>query len=143
MIDVLSAMNTGHDGSMVTIHANSPRDCLSRIENLVGMSGVPMPVNSLRYQIASAVQIIVQLARMRDGRRRIIQIEEVVGMEGTVISTQTLFNFKPRAMNAQGILEGEYQSAGIRPRVVAKAEYFGRDREMAECFNVKPAPRQG
>lgn len=134
IIDVLAAMNTGHDGSMVTIHSNSPRDCLSRIENLVGMSGVTVASSSLRYQIASAVQIIVQLNRMRDGRRRITHIEELVGLEGDVITTQTLFSYKSKGMNAQGKLEGEFQSSGIRPRISARAEYYGLEKEMMECL---------
>ncbi len=137
VIDVLSAMNTGHDGSMVTIHSNSPRDCLSRIENLVGMSGVQVPISSLRYQIGSAVQMIVQLNRMRDGRRRITHIEEIVGLEGDVITTQTLFNFKAGAMSSTGKLEGEFQCSGIRPRMFGRAEYYGLDKDLMECLNLR------
>ena len=102
VIDVLSAMNTGHDGSMATIHANSPRDCLARIENLVAMSGVQVGMRSLRYQIASAVHLIIQIQRMRDGVRRITQIEEILGVENEHFITQTLFSYKPAAMGADG-----------------------------------------
>ncbi len=136
VIDVLSAMNTGHDGSMVTIHSNSPRDCLSRIENLVSMSGVAVPSASLRYQIASAVQLVAQLSRMRDGRRRITHIEEIVGMEGETICTQTLFRYQASGMDAAGRLIGEFSSTGIRPRIISRAEYYGLDREMAECMGI-------
>lgn len=137
VIDVLSAMNTGHDGSLATIHSNSARDCLSRIENLVNMSGVSIPISSLRYQISSAVQLIVQLSRMRDGRRRITQIEEIVGMEGDIITTQTLFSFKPQGLDANGNVAGEFVCHGIRPRFLPQAEYFGRERELMECLNIK------
>lgn len=137
VIDVLSAMNTGHDGSFATIHSNSARDCLARIENLVNMSGVAVSAASLRYQIASAINVIVQLSRMRDGRRRITQIEEIVGTEGDIIVTQPLFSYKTQGMDASGNLIGEFISHGIRPRFMPQAEYFNRDRELMECLNIK------
>ena len=136
VIDVLSAMNTGHDGSMATIHANNPRDCLARIENLVGMSGVQIGTQSLRRQIASAVQLIVQIERMRDGKRRIVAIEELVGMEGDIITTQTLFSFRAKGFNQDGQLDGEYTCHGIRPKMLSRAEYFGKEKEVLECFSV-------
>lgn len=134
VIDVLAAMNTGHDGSMATIHSNSPRDCLSRIENLVGMTGLTLPTASLRNQIASAIHLIVQIARMRDGKRRITHVEEVVGMEGDVITTQTIFSFKSGMMDESGVLRGEYQCSGIRPRFLSQAAYFNRDKELIDCI---------
>jgi len=134
VIDVLTAMNTGHDGSMATIHSNSPRDCLSRVENLVGMSGVQVPEHSLRYQISSALNLIVQLQRMRDGGRRITHIEEVVGMESGIISTQTIFEYKVKGMGADGKLQGEFESTGVRPRFLEQADYFGLGQEMAACL---------
>jgi pilus assembly protein CpaF len=134
VIDVLTAMNTGHDGSMATIHSNSPRDCLSRVENLVGMSGVQVPEASLRYQIASAINLIVQLQRMRDGRRRITYIEEVVGVESGIISTQTIFRYKVRGMGSDGVLQGAFESTGIRPRFMEQAEYYGLAADMAACL---------
>lgn len=134
VIDVLTAMNTGHDGSMATIHSNSPRDCLSRIENLVGMSGVQVPEQSLRYQISSALHLIVQLQRMRDGGRRITHIEEIVGMESGIISTQTIFQYKVRGMGSDGKLQGDFESTGIRPRFLEQAEYYGLGQEMAACL---------
>jgi pilus assembly protein CpaF len=134
VIDVLSAMNTGHDGSMATIHANSPRDCLARIENLVGMSGIQIGLQSLRHQIASAVNVIVQIARMRDGKRRITKIEEVVRLEGDTIVTQTIFEYKSTGMDADGNLIGEFQCMGIRPTFTSQAEYFNRDKELLACI---------
>ncbi len=125
VIDVLSAMNTGHDGSMATIHANSPRDALSRIENLVGMSTVKLSLPSLRNQIASAVHLVVQVARQRDGRRRVIQIDEIVGLEGENILTQTLFGFRPGVMGENGVLTGSYYCTGAKPGFLAQAAYFG------------------
>ncbi len=136
IIDMISAMNTGHDGSMATIHANSPRDCLARIENLVGMSAVQIGTESLRQQIASAVNIIVQIERMRDGKRRIVQIEELAGMEGSIFTTQTLFQYQPRGMDPQGNLIGDFTCYGIRPKMLSQAEYFGKDKEVLECMNV-------
>ncbi|MBY0355883.1 MAG: CpaF family protein [Rickettsiales bacterium] len=136
VIDVLSAMNTGHDGSMATIHSNNPRDCLSRIENLVSMSGVQVPHNSLRYQISSAVQLIVQIARMRDGKRRITHIEEIVGTDGDTIITQPIFTFKMKGMKSDGTMDGEFTCSGIRPRFAPKAEYFGIEKELMECLGI-------
>lgn len=136
VIDVLSAMNTGHDGSMATIHANNPKDCLSRIENLVGMSGVSISPISLKYQIASAVNLIVQLERMRDGRRKIVAIEEIIGLEGDRIATQTLFSFKPGGMNEEGKLGGRFYSNRVHPNFLFRAEYYGRKEEMVECIEA-------
>ena len=136
IIDVLAAMNTGHDGSMATIHANNPRDCLSRMENLILMSGINMPIQAMRQQIASSVHLIVQVARMRDGGRRITHIEEVVGCEGDVITTQTLFGYQPGPMGDDGRLTGKFFCSGIRPRFLAQAAYFNRDKEMMECISA-------
>jgi pilus assembly protein CpaF len=130
VIDVLSAMNTGHDGSMATIHANTPRDALSRIENLVGMSAVQLSMSSLRTQIASAVHVIVQVARQRDGKRRITQIDEVSGLDGDRLVTQTLFAFHPEGMGDDGILRGTYRCTGASPRFLPQAAYFGKEEEM-------------
>ena len=134
VIDVLSAMNTGHDGSMATIHANSPRDCLSRIENLVAMSSVNVQASSLRYQIASAVQIIVQIQRMRDGKRRITQIEEIIGCDNGAIITQTLFSYRVKGMRADGSLDGEFVAHKVRPILLERAEYYGKAEEILACF---------
>ncbi|MBN8543986.1 MAG: CpaF family protein [Alphaproteobacteria bacterium] len=133
-IDVLSAMNTGHDGSMATIHANTPRDCLSRIENLVAMSSVSIGVSSLRYQIASALNLIVQIQRMRDGKRRIVQIEEVTGFDSQTIQSQTLFQYRVKGVRADGTLDGEYEAMPFKPRMAEQAEYYGLVDELMSCF---------
>ena len=138
VIDVLSAMNTGHDGSMATIHANSPKDCLSRLENLVAMSSVQVAPTSLRSQIASAVQLIVQIQRMRDGRRRITQIEELTGFDGTNITTQTLFSFVATGMNPDGTIAGNFASHNVQPLALQRAEYFGVADEMLATLATGP-----
>lgn len=136
VIEVLSAMNTGHDGSMATIHANTPYDALSRIENLVGMSKVNMSSASLKHQISSALNLIVQVARQRDGKRRITYIEEVVGIKNGEIVTNTLFQFKPGPMGEDGVLTGEFVCYKIKPSFLSQAAYFGRDREMLEALGI-------
>lgn len=140
VIDVLSAMNTGHDGSMATIHSNNPRDCLSRLENLIAMTGLQLPILGMRHQISSAINLIVQVARMRDGVRRITHIEEIVGTEGDIITTQTLFGYQTGPMDADGKLMGKFFCAGIRPRFLPQAAYFNRDKELMECL-VEARPR--
>ncbi|MES2984378.1 MAG: CpaF family protein [Pseudomonadota bacterium] len=135
VIDVLSAMNTGHDGSMATIHANSPKDSLRRIENLVAMSAVQVQANSVRYQIASAVNLVVQIQRMRDGSRRVTHIEEVLAFDGGEIATQTLFSYHFQGMGSDGKLIGEFIAHPVRPTLLTRAEYFGRSEEMLACFN--------
>jgi pilus assembly protein CpaF len=132
-LDMLQAMNTGHDGSLGTIHANRPREALTRLENMVGMSGVNLPSRAVRTQIAAAVQLIVQISRMRDGVRRITAITEVVGMEGDVITTQELFAYKFEGEAADGRLKGRFESAGLRPHFSSRAEYFGLDRMLLEA----------
>lgn len=135
VIDVLAAMNTGHDGSMATIHSNNPRDCLSRIENLVGMSGINLPIASLRAQISSAVHLIVQVSRMRDGKRRVTQIEEVTSLRSdNTIETRTMFYFKPGEIDEEGMLRGVFHCTGILPRFVEQAAYFGREQELRDCL---------
>lgn len=134
VIDVLSAMNTGHDGSMATIHANSPRDCLSRIENLVAMSSVQVQASSLRYQISSAVNLIVQIQRMRDGKRRITHIEEITGFDGNSINTQTLFSYVMHGLRPDGTLDGEFMPHQPPSQLLTRAQYFGREAEMLACF---------
>ncbi|MGB1539446.1 MAG: CpaF family protein [Rickettsiales bacterium] len=137
VLDVLAAMNTGHEGSMATIHANNPRDCLSRIENLVGLAGVAISLAAMRKQIESALNMIVQIARMRDGTRRITHIEEIVGMEGDTITTQTLFGFKPGPMDEHGRITGSFYCTGIRPRFVEQASYFNREQDLLACIQTR------
>ncbi len=116
--DMLQAMNTGHDGSMTTVHANSPRDALSRVEQMIGMAGLDISPRSVRQQIASAINVVVQAERMEDGRRRIISISEIVGMEQEVISMQEIFRFRRRGTDKDGIIQGEFETTGIRPQVM-------------------------
>ena len=114
-LDMLQAMNTGHEGSLTTVHANSPRDCLSRIETMVLMAGLELPLTAIRSQIASAIDIIVQQARLLDGSRKILKITEVVGMESGIITTQDLFAFEQMGVNESGKVEGQFRGNGIRP----------------------------
>jgi pilus assembly protein CpaF len=133
-LDVLQAMNTGHDGSMSTIHANSPREALTRLENMVGMTGINLPSKAVRTQIAAAVHLIAQVNRMRDGVRRVTHIMEVVGMEGDTITTQELFSFQFQGESVDGMLRGVFKSNGIRPYFLPRAEYYGLDRPLLEVI---------
>nr|WP_293948306.1 CpaF family protein [Sneathiella sp.] len=129
-IDMLQAMNTGHDGSLSTIHANRPREALTRLENMVGMSGVNLPAKAVRTQIASAIDLIVQVSRMRDGVRRITYISEVVGMEEDVITMQDLFWYEFHGEDKGGRLLGEFKSSGLRPHFAPRAAYFGLEKML-------------
>jgi pilus assembly protein CpaF len=136
-LDMLQAMNTGHDGSMCTLHANNPREALTRLENMVAMAGVNLPSHAVRTQIASAVHMIVQVSRMRDGVRRITNITEVVGMEGDVITTQPLFQYEFQGETGEGLLKGAYKPSGLRPHFMSKAEYFGLGKTLIEAVAGK------
>jgi pilus assembly protein CpaF len=114
--DMLQAMNTGHDGSMTTVHANSPRDALSRVEQMVGMAGLDIPARSIRGQIASAIHVVVQAERMEDGTRRIVSVAEISGMEEDVICMQEIFRFRRVGRGADGRVLGQYEATGVRPR---------------------------
>jgi pilus assembly protein CpaF len=114
--DMLQAMNTGHAGSITTIHANTPRDALSRLEQMIGMAGIDMPMRYMRGQIASAVDVVVQLARHSDGRRRLVSLQEITGMEGEVITMQEIFAFRQTGVADDGRVIGELFPTGIRPR---------------------------
>jgi pilus assembly protein CpaF len=114
--DMLQAMNTGHDGSMTTVHANTPRDALSRIEQMIGMTGLELSPRSIRQQIAAAINVVVQAERMEDGRRRVVSISEIVGMEEDVISMQEIFRFRRQGIGKDGAVLGDYETTGVRPR---------------------------
>jgi pilus assembly protein CpaF len=114
--DMLQAMNTGHEGSMTTVHANTPRDALSRLEQMIGMAGFELSPRAVRQQIASAIQIVIQAERMEDGRRRVISVSEIVGMEGEVISMQEIYRFKRRGRTEAGDIVGDFEATGLRPR---------------------------
>jgi pilus assembly protein CpaF len=133
-IDMLQAMNTGHDGSMSTVHANNPREALSRLENMISMGGFNLPAKAMRMQIASAIDMICQVSRMRDGGRRITYISEVVGIEGDVITMQDLFVYKYKGEDAGGKLLGEFEATGVRPKLSEKASYFGLEKALLEAL---------
>src|SRR5229473_2788042 len=133
-LDMLQAMNTGHDGSMSTIHANNPREALTRLENMVGMTGINLPSRAVRTQIAAAVHLIAQVQRMRDGGRRVSHITEVVGMEGEIITTQDLFTFQFQGEGPDGKLKGAFLPSGIRPAFLPRAEMFGLDKALMEII---------
>ena len=133
-VDMLQAMNTGHEGSLGTIHANRPRETLTRLENMIGLAGINLPSKAVRTQISSALDMIVQIARMRDGVRRITSITEVLGMDGDVIITQELFAFEVDGEQTDGILTGKFRSSGLRPHFAPKAAYFGLERALYETM---------
>jgi pilus assembly protein CpaF len=114
-LDMLQAMNTGHDGSLTTIHANTPRDALSRIENMVSMTGIVFPTKTLRSQLASAIDVVVQIERHEDGKRRVVSVQEINGMEGDVITMSELFTFERRGLDANGNVLGQIRATGIIP----------------------------
>jgi pilus assembly protein CpaF len=123
--DMLQAMNTGHDGSMTTVHANTPRDALSRIEQMIGMSGVDVPPRSARAQISSAINVVIQVARLADGRRKLISLSELTGMEGEVITMQEIFRFRQTGVTADNIVQGKFEATGIRPRFLDQVMAHG------------------
>jgi pilus assembly protein CpaF len=125
-VDMLQAMNTGHDGSITTVHANSPRDALSRLETMISMASLDLPEKGMRQQIASAVQVVIQVSRMSDGTRKVIQISEIVGMEGDVITMQDIFGFERTGMDGDKVL-GRFRASGIRPRFSDRLKSFGID----------------
>ena len=139
--DLLQAMNTGHDGSMGTLHANSPREALSRMESMITMGGYGLPARTIREMIVSSVDIIVQAARLRDGSRRITHITEVLGMEGEVVVTQDLFVYEMLGEDELGRIVGRHRSTGIgRPRMWERARYFGEERRLAEALDRSEVP---
>ena len=140
-LDMLQAMNTGHDGSLTTIHSNAPRDTLARIETMVLMAGMDLPVRAIREQVASAVDLIVHLHRLRDGTRRVTHVTEVVGMEGDIITTQDLFLFDyGMGIDENGMYRGRLKATGIRPSFSDHLENFGINLP-AELFEPEPFAR--
>jgi pilus assembly protein CpaF len=140
-VDMLQAMNTGHDGSLTTLHANTPRDALSRLETMVAMADLNLPDKAVRSQIASAIDVIVQVSRLSDGTRRVKQIAEVVGMEGDVITMQDIFTYEQTGVDADGKVVGRVRPTGIRPRCMERLEAHGF-RMTADAFADLP-PRAG
>jgi len=123
--DMLQAMNTGHEGSMATVHANTPRDAITRLEQMIGMAGLPMTVASIRGQIANAVQLVVQLSRQSDGKRKVTSIAEVTGMEGDIIQMQEIFKYVRTGTKPDGTVEGHFAATGVRPRFLAHLQTQG------------------
>jgi pilus assembly protein CpaF len=122
---MLQAMNTGHDGSLTTLHANSPRDTISRLETMTMMSGIDLPLRVVREQIASAVDLIVQQSRLRDGSRKVTQITEVVGMEGDTVVLTDIFKFEQTGVSQDGTVQGDLKATGIRPLFTTQLEAAG------------------
>jgi len=133
-IDMLQAMNTGHEGSMGTVHANNPREGLTRLENMIGMAGINLSPKAVRTQISDALDMVVQVSRMRDGIRRIVSITEIVGMEGEIVTTQELFAYRYEGEDVEGKLMGHFEGSGLRPYFTPKAEYFGLDQALMEAI---------
>jgi len=127
VIDMLQAMNTGHDGSMTTIHANSARDALSRLENMIAMSGVDMPLKAMRGQVAAALNLVVQVSRLQDGSRRMLSITEVTGMEGDIISMQEVFRFNRMGVDSNGKILGRFEATGLRSKYSERFKQWGYD----------------
>ena len=126
-IDMLQAMNTGHDGSLTTIHANTPRDSLSRLETMIQMTGMRLSDKAMRQQIASAVNVVIQVARLTDGTRRIVSISEITGMEGETITTQEIFQFERTGIDPSGKVIGRFRTTGIRPRFAERFKQYGME----------------
>jgi pilus assembly protein CpaF len=134
-LDMLQAMNTGHDGSMCTLHANSPREAITRIENMVGMAA-NLPPKAVRTQIVGAVHLVLQVSRMRDGIRRITHLTEVVGMEGEIVTMQDLFTYEYHGEGRDGILQGAFKPAPVRPYFTKRAAYYGLDRALLAAMQA-------
>jgi pilus assembly protein CpaF len=154
-LDMLQAMNTGHDGSLTTIHANNPRDCMARLETLVLMAGMDLPLKAIRQQVASALNLIVQLNRLKDGSRKVTSISEIIGMEGDTITMQEIFVFEPEGADPEtGRIIGQFKSTGIRPQIINRlfemgiplpeglARLFPERRSMAVPTNFQDRRRQ-
>jgi pilus assembly protein CpaF len=135
--DMMQAMNTGHEGSLTTIHANHPRDALARLENMIAMANLNLAPLSIRTQIASAINLFIQISRMRDGRRRVTQISEVCGMEGDVITMQDIFVYQHKGEGPDGKLMGEFKWSGIMPRFLRRAAYYGESERLSNALGVK------
>jgi len=124
-LDMLQAMNTGHEGSMSTIHANTSRDALSRLETMIGMAGVTLPPKAMRQQISSAITVVLQIGRLTDGKRKMVSIQEVTGMEGEMITMQEIFTFKQTGVATDGAVQGHFRATGVRPKFVERIRAHG------------------
>jgi pilus assembly protein CpaF len=134
-IDMLQAMNTGHDGSLTTLHANTPRDALARLETMISMAGLNLPEKGMRQQIASAINVVVQVGRLTDGGRKIVSISEISGMEGDVITMQDIFVYDREGIDSQGQVLGRFRATGIRPRFTERLKAYGIELPMSLFTN--------
>ena len=134
-LDMLQAMNTGHDGSLSTAHTNSPRDALSRLETMALMAGTDIPSRAIREQIASAMNLIIHQARLRDGSRKVVQVSEIQGMEGDVVVLQDIFVFDQKGVDANGNVIGEHKPTGLRPKFINRLAKEGIELPM-DCFRM-------
>ncbi|MCX7187344.1 MAG: CpaF family protein [Methylophilales bacterium] len=125
VVDMLQAMNTGHEGSMATVHANTPRDALTRLENMIGMAGFTLPPKAMREQISSALTAVVHVTRLSDGKRKISNIQEITGMEGDIITTQDIFTYEQTGVGPDGAVQGRFRATGIRPKFVDRLRVYG------------------
>jgi pilus assembly protein CpaF len=124
-VDMLQAMNTGHEGSLATIHANTPRDALSRLENMIGMAGLNLPIKAARQQISSAITALIQIGRLADGKRKVLSIQEITGMEGEIITMQEIFAFRQTGVAPDGTVQGHFSATGVRPKFVDRLRAHG------------------
>jgi pilus assembly protein CpaF len=141
-VDMLQAMNTGHDGSLTTLHANTPRDALTRLETLVSMANLHLPDKAVRQQIASALDVVIQLSRLSDGSRKVMAISEVVGMEGDVITMQDLFVYERRGLAEDGKVLGRFRPTGVRPGFADKLAVRGVDLRGLLFFDEEDGSRE-
>ena len=127
VLDMLQAMNTGHEGSMATVHANTPRDALTRLENMAGYGGAVITQGAMRQQISSAIMAVVQIGRLNDGRRKIISLQEITGMEGDIITMQEIYRFTQTGLTADGTVKGHFKATGVRPKFMDRLKSYGLD----------------
>jgi pilus assembly protein CpaF len=139
-VDMLQAMNTGHDGSLTTIHSNSPRDALSRLETMIAMASLDLPERAMRQQIASAINIVLQVSRLGDGSRKVMQVSEIVGMEGEVITMQDIFMYERSGVADDERVLGQFRASGIRPRCADRLKAYGVDLSTVLFTNNELSP---
>jgi pilus assembly protein CpaF len=124
-LDMLQAMNTGHEGSLTTVHANTPRDALARLETMILMAGTNLPNRAMREQISSALDLIIQASRLSDGTRRVVSVTEVTGMEGDIVTTQEIYRFRRRGISPEGKIVGQFEATGVRPQFTERLRVAG------------------
>jgi pilus assembly protein CpaF len=124
-VDMLQAMNTGHEGSLATIHSNTPRDALSRLENMVGMAGLTLTPRATRQQICSAITVVMQVSRLTDGTRKLVSLQEITGMEGDMIAMHEIFRYEQTGVDGEGRVQGQFRATGVRPRFAERLRMFG------------------